>query len=73
LESTNTVPAYFPAGTWYDLYNHTSIDTSIAAQHLPVTVSSALSHVKSLQCSMQGTCGFQWRIILTIQPSSFLT
>ena len=33
-----TVPAYFPAGKWYDLYNHSSIDTSDAAQHLPVVV-----------------------------------
>ena len=52
LESTNTVPAYFPAGTWYDLYNHTSIDTSTTAQHLPVTVSSVLSHSNALRCSI---------------------
>ncbi len=38
LEGTDTVPAYFPAGKWYDLYNHSSIDTSAAAQHLPVMV-----------------------------------
>ncbi|CAL5222310.1 g4654 [Coccomyxa viridis] len=36
LEGTNTTQAYFPAGRWYDLYNHSSIDTSNAAQHLPV-------------------------------------
>ena len=38
LEGTITVPAYFPAGKWFDLYNHSSIDTSDAAQHLPVVV-----------------------------------
>lgn len=38
VEGTTTVPAYFPAGVWYDLYNHSSIDTSAAAQHYPVTV-----------------------------------
>ena len=38
LEGTDTVPAYFPAGKWYDLYNYSSIDTSAAAQHLPVMV-----------------------------------
>ena len=38
LEGTNTTQAYFPAGRWYDLYNHSSIDTSNAAQHLPVVV-----------------------------------
>lgn len=39
VEGTTTVPAYFPAGVWYNLYNHSSIDTSAAAQHYPVTVS----------------------------------
>lgn len=38
LEGTDTVPAYFPAGKWYDLYNYSGIDTSAAAQHLTVTV-----------------------------------
>ena len=40
VEGTTTVPAYFPAGVWYDLYNHSSINTSAAAQHFPVTVGS---------------------------------
>jgi len=38
-QGTDTSPAYFPAGMWYDLYNHSSVDTSSAGQHLPVTVS----------------------------------
>lgn len=48
LEATNTVPAYFPSGKWYDLYNHTSIETSNAPQHLPVTVSAL--HLSSVTC-----------------------
>lgn len=38
-QGTDTSPAYFTAGMWYDLYNHSSVDTSSAGQHLPVTVS----------------------------------
>ena len=37
-QGTDTVLAYFPAGMWYNLYDHTSIDTSAAARHVPVTV-----------------------------------
>ena len=40
LEGTDTVPAYFPAGKWYDLYNYSSIDTSAAPVTMPVTVSA---------------------------------
>ena len=49
LEGTNTVPAYFPAGKWYDLYNHSSIDTSAAAQHLTVMVT-----LRSWSCESTG-------------------
>ena len=37
-QGTDTVPAYFPAGMWYDLYNHSSIDITDVGQHRPVTV-----------------------------------
>ena len=53
LEGTNTVPAYFPAGKWYDLYNHSSIDTSDAAQHLPVMVGPLLHDAVLLHSKCQ--------------------
>ena len=50
LQGTNTVPAYFPAGKWYDLYNHSSIDASAAPLHMSVMVSLVLCYLALTAC-----------------------
>jgi len=37
-KGANSTETYFPAGTWYNLYNYTAIDASSGAKNVTVQV-----------------------------------
>jgi hypothetical protein len=67
-EGINATTAYFPAGVWYDLYNHTAIDTSSGGQQLTVKVCgisesskrcSLILHIQAFWDKYNSACFFK--------------
>ena len=52
-KGANATETYFPAGTWYNMYNYSTVDASSGPQNVTVQVSrTALVHTNfSLFCS----------------------
>lgn len=50
FEGTNTTDAYFPPAVWYDVYNHSAIDTSSGGQYYTVKVSLDNDGCSTMPC-----------------------
>ena len=53
-EGANSTEAYFPAGTWYNLYNRSTIDASSGPRNVTVQVSMRLSFGSAVASCSKG-------------------